>query len=385
MASSMVELDVDFEGASAKGIERLGDSAFSFALRVDCKGNRYFAVRLENPGDSAAEVDLSARIDPDFPDRPFRVKPTVWVERGGVWGHLSGVTMAEDRRSLSMAVDLAAGERLKVAGAPTVEFGAAMSQLDQMVAASEGRLEASDIGESVEGRPLRVVSLRKGTALPRIVIIAGEHAAEAEGTQGAMGAFESALAAADDDPVSLFRVDLLWFSNPDGAVHGWQQFSAFDVARKDSTDETDLCWHHDYKHIDAGRPEDASPEARHVWGWLTEPDVPAFVLNFHSYMSGRSQGYYRAPAELFPEEKRDQVLALDEFLKVAARPSPEWDESRMDTHDHLCSGHMGDYLAPLGCFAYTFEMHNANTIESFRSTAAAALRAGAAFCAAHPR
>src|SRR3990172_4770621 len=226
-----VLLTTDFEGASAKEIERLGaGEAFSFALRVDCKNPRYFAIALKNESPDPAWVELVARTDPDYPDKPFRFPPTVWIERGGSWSHLPQGRLSDDRHRLSMRLSLSARERVKVAGAPTLELTAAMAALQRL--AERGAAGVYDIGRSTEGRPLRVAAARRHLGLPKIVLLSGEHAGEFEGQQGAWGAFEAALEAGPSDPLARFCVELLWFSNPDGSVHGWQQFNATDRERR---------------------------------------------------------------------------------------------------------------------------------------------------------
>lgn len=153
-------------------------------------------------------------------------RAAAWVvAEDGDWQQVP-LTRAQDGLSASFRVALPATGRLRVARLPT--YG--LTELEALLLIAQAHPAASlgEIGRSVEGRSLTLLSLGRTDAPTRVLIRARAHPWEA-GTSWVVDAFVRAWIARTqtaDDPLSHVAFDIIPMANPDGVAAGRSRFNA---------------------------------------------------------------------------------------------------------------------------------------------------------------
>ena len=158
------------------------------------------------------------------------------------------------------------------------------AQLDELAAASDGRVAVRSIGQTNEGRP--VLAARVGTGPVRIQYVTQQHGDEPLGTPAAVQ-FLRTLGVADTVwqrwLLSRVTVDVIVRANPDGHVHDWRY--NYDPTADPEYGEKGKGYDINRYHDPAVAPDDnPATEAGHIQRAFGE-FAPDISIDFH--MQGR--------------------------------------------------------------------------------------------------
>lgn len=294
-----MKLTLDFECAGGKALQPIGENHWRLETKGDSFGyNRYFCVRVTSEkGEPPATLRLEVHPDGEIGEKSNFITHfpcsiwydtrnwTRWVPLRHTWE--DSVTVLEN--AVDMRVPIAPGTTMHIASNPPLRYSDLLKWLEATQAGHPGRIEVSRIGQSVEGRDIPVVRLRR-EGKPRFFILAGQHAGEHSGSWGCEGIVEYLLSSIAEarEMAEAFDWAIVPMLNPDGNVHGWSGATAEDAMRA-ATGKPPLNPSMDFKGAAQGR-EPEYQESRLLWTWLCREFPPDAMLHFHGYMGWRTNG-----------------------------------------------------------------------------------------------
>ncbi|MEQ8404493.1 MAG: M14 family zinc carboxypeptidase [Oceanicaulis sp.] len=195
--SAPVALTQNFPGAGRSPCTRLGPARFALRIEPEAQPinpSPWYAFDLTRAPGSDAE---RAEIVLEYAASRHRYGPKVQTEGG--WRALPAdalTVLDDDRRRAALTVDLAPpGVTRRIAAQPL--FPVAERQAWRRGYAERTRFELTEIGRSVQGRPIEAIWRRAAHRdAPVIVILGGQHPPEVPGVIG-LRAFLEALARID--------------------------------------------------------------------------------------------------------------------------------------------------------------------------------------------
>lgn len=220
-----VTVSNEFAGGRLSGFEPLADGTLRLVFRPEnapINNSAWFAFAILAPTERRVTVELT------YEGGDHRYVPKLSRDRLH-WVPVAAADYRHDAAAGSARVDLDIGpEPLWVAGQEVTPSAWFDSWTEELVA---GRgAERTDIGSSVRGRPLRMLSFGNATSPEGLVVIVGrQHPPETTGTLGLVGFVDAMLG---DDPTALefrsrYRTVVIPLVNPDGVDEGhWRHNAA---------------------------------------------------------------------------------------------------------------------------------------------------------------
>lgn len=295
--------------------------------------NRYFCLRVENPGAEPVRLDLEIHPDPALGSRSTfmtNFPSHLWWSRGDDWTRWvpvthywpDGVRWRDEHVELSMT--LPPRWVMHLASNPPRRYSDLMAWTQRL----SDRVPVQTMGHSLEGRPIPLLRLGRPGA-PRFLVVGGMHSSEHAGVIAAQAIVDyllSAMAPARRlrDAFDFAVIPML---NPDGNVHGYCGGTTQRFKHNNSLD---------FPAAAAGQTPRYHENAV-LWQWLCEQYPPQFLLDFHGYMGWKRNsdhpydGLYLLPVEQGPcrEPDRAQRLAriVDRLRFTTPAFSAHWELS----------------------------------------------------------
>ncbi len=219
-----VQLLSDFDGARANNCEKGGVHNFGISISPEAtpiNPSPWYAFDLE--AHSASRVGVEVRYEASR----HRYHPKIKLP-GDTWRPLSPdrVKLSEDGTSAKLTLDLPIG-RTRIAAQELLDTSERVGWMQGL--ADRHNLRVTEIGRSVENRP--VLALESGRHLagqPLIIILGGQHPPEVPGTLGLRSFVETLYSSDDLTDQFLSSVHLIVIPelNPDGIAKGHWRLNA---------------------------------------------------------------------------------------------------------------------------------------------------------------
>lgn len=269
------------------------------------------------------------------------------------------------------------------------DYDARMARIDAAVAASEGAAKLEVVGQSLEGRDMKIVRFTgKGYAPgnPKVVLTFNIHAREWIAGMAGVYAVEKMVEKLKSSPDYLdgTEVVMMPMANPDGFIHS-QGFSRFH--RKNRNLEYGLCngpaiWtagvdlnrNFDAEWASGGSsgfpcidtyhgPEAGSePETQAISRVLLESEMTV-MIDIHAF----SQLILSSPGwttDSHPREDEFKALGVKMQDAIEARHGNKYTEGPIARTLYAASGSLTDYATKLGALGYCYELQPSSRLWS---------------------
>jgi hypothetical protein len=295
-----MQLTSDFECGGGKRLTQLGEHSWRCEAPGDSFGyDKYFCLQVTSGEDEApAVLHLEVYPDPDAGAAGARYflahyPSHVWHCAGADWANWQPLTnrwpdaVAFPADRVELRVPVAPGARLWIASNPVLRYSDLLAWADALPG-RDARIEVASLGESTEGRRIPMLRLRgvgggEGSALPRLLVLAGQHPSEHCGPWACRGIVEYLLSPIAEARELRERFDLavVPMVNPDGNVRGLSGANAVGINL-----------HEDFADAAAGATP-RSTENRLLWDWIGAEFPADALLHFHGY--GGWKGWIQPP------------------------------------------------------------------------------------------
>lgn len=297
-AADGVSFSNEFSGARLNGVTRTGKLSYQLSISPEARpinDSAWFAFRVCS--ERAEEISLTI----SYEGGTHRYRPQVSRE-GGAWRLISGVTESSQRRTATFPLEVSPLVQV-VAGQPLITME------DQMAwAASKSKLpfvSQSEIGRSVQGRPVPMLETKTATAgtARTLILMTGQHPPEFTSVVGFRNFMEPLLG---DTPLALefrrhFNMAIFPLMNPDGWYHGHWRCNANGIDPNRSWTDDGLA---------------KVPEVKHGIRVIRGLIDPVLFIDFHST---KINVLYTGP-----DDDREPRFIVPELHEALGRRVPEW-------------------------------------------------------------
>ncbi len=272
--TQLFKVDADFSAANMASCAVVNANTVEVFLKPEdtpINISPWYAVRLtpNQPGD----VRLVLRYD----EHPHRYKPKVSRD-GQAWSVLPDSRVDVKAAGYRVTIDLSLGEDPLFVSAQELFTNAAHTSWLKGQA-SKSFVQAAQIGESIEGRPIHMIRTEASIQAPKTVMLVGrQHPPEVTGALAMISFTEEVLG--DSELATTFRehFDLIIIPNmnPDGVEHGH--------------------WRHNVGGVDLNRDWGpfAQPETQAAKTVIEGIETPGLAL-FLDFHSTRKNVFYTQP------------------------------------------------------------------------------------------
>jgi hypothetical protein len=237
-----------------------------------------------------------------------------WLPLTNPWPQ--AVTFHDDHLAIQLPV--ASGTSLWVASDPVLRYSDVLAWVDSLAggasqATGEPQIEVTSLGDSAEGRRIPLLRFpgvaaaavadgdRPAPALPRLLVLAGQHPSEHCGPWACRGIVDYLRSPMVEARAlrAHFEVAVLPMINPDGNVRGLS-----------GANGQGINLHDDFQGVAEGALP-RSAENRLLWQWITTQFAPDVLLHFHGFGGWR----------VWSQPPYDGMYLLDEADSLYATPS----------------------------------------------------------------
>ncbi|MDN4503799.1 M14 family metallopeptidase [Alteromonadaceae bacterium BrNp21-10] len=224
--SAEYKLDKQFESGRFHDCQVLSDNQFTLTLQPEnqpINPSPWYAFKVTKLGQGLSPITINIR----YPEFRFRYWPKMSVD-GKQWSSLPKSDVDVDVQQSQFSLRLKVTEATTwIAAQPLISNSDYQLWLQQLLQ-RDAKFVLKEIGESVQGRPISMLSMSSQVSYPTIVLLGRQHPPEITGAM-AMRAFVERISA--NDPLSLqfrqqFNLLVMPNINPDGVAAGNWRYNA---------------------------------------------------------------------------------------------------------------------------------------------------------------
>ena len=301
-------VDADFAAANMTSCKVLADDAIEILLQPETtpiNASPWYAVRL-TPNRSG-----EVRLILQYEEHPHRYKPKVSRD-GTAWTVVPNDRVDVKAAGYRVTLDLELGDQPLFVSAQELFTNQAHDAWSRNQA-EKAFVAMSEIGASIEGRPISMLRTEASVEAPKTVMLVGrQHPPEVTGALAMVSFSEEILG--DSDLAQRFRehFDLVIIPNlnPDGVEHGH--------------------WRHNMAGIDLNRDWGpfTQPETQAAKSIVDQIEAPGLAL-FLDFHSTRKNVFYTQPVG----NDGSEYGFTAEWLKRARAASPDYVFDRQGSHN----------------------------------------------------
>ncbi len=262
--------DNEYAGARLSDFKKINDSTFQALMLPENKpvnNSPWFGFRVWSEKETSIQLEIKY-------DEGFKNRYIPKVSRDGVnWNPLATSSYRIDTAQKNITLDLnLSSEKLWISAQENMNTAFINDWIDELLA--RPNIEEEVVGQSVMGKPIKLLKINTGKAKQSIILIGRQHPPEVPGGTISLMSFVNTLLSGSDLAKSFneqFEILLFPLLNPDGVDEG--------------------TWRHNANGQDLNRDwvKFSQPETQAVRDWIKNSKTERafrFGIDFHTSYSG---------------------------------------------------------------------------------------------------